>query len=673
MCVPCRDAGPTPYVEYRSKVVSQVKEGNARVDAYPMDRRSQMRRIARWWGRMCPVASILLAAALAAGLGHAPADAASSAGTIVGAEVLTAVTVDATACASGVAGRTDFGALLPGVATVTTSDCTVGFGSSNSATQLRLRQEDGAGVAMWQENRGTLDTGFSGDGMLAEPFVAGATTMTTAEAVVVQPDGAIVIASACDSGGGTGIDACVVRLLPSGARDGSFGSGGLAMFPFVPGAVVDAVTSVALQSDGKILVGGSCTGAAATNMDFCLARLLVDGTLDTSFAGTGSMRPVVVAGAYDEQVDELVVSRNGAIVAAGTCGSAPAAFCAARFTSSGTIDTAYGTNGVTTVRLTTGTADNRVSAAVEQPDGRLVLAGSCEDSAGTTMTDACVLRLTINGLPDTTFSGDGHIVIATVPGTEPDLAADVDLLSGGSILTTGSCSVAGVGGNCYVRLTSTGIPDASFGTGGIVRNVVTPNFSVGRSTAVVGSRITTAAWCLDAALTNIETCVSRHLLDGSFDTTFGGGTGWMRLSLAPAAGNEYGNVVAAGPDGSFVVGSSCEVAGNGNDTCIARFAGGSTVSQYTPTTADWSSVGTSHFAACLHGTVNAAPTWTPNGSCAVGNGAWWNAVPTTATIIASATSGETGASASLRFGLRTRADQSPGRYVAPIVFDAIAP
>ncbi|HPV23137.1 MAG TPA: delta-60 repeat domain-containing protein, partial [Casimicrobium sp.] len=49
------------------------------------------------------------------------------------------------------------------------------------------------------------------------------------------------------------------------------------------GAGNDYGTAIALQSDGKIVLVGRCTNGA--DMDFCVARVLPDGTLDSSFDG----------------------------------------------------------------------------------------------------------------------------------------------------------------------------------------------------------------------------------------------------------------------------------------------------------------------------------------------------------------------------------------------------
>src|SRR5205085_8925379 len=106
---------------------------------------------------------------------------------------------------------------------------------------------------------------------------------SSAAAVVVQPDGKIVVGGSTQSGGTTAF--AVMRYLSDGRPDPSFGSDGLALTDFDP-ATNDAVTALELLPDGRILAAGAAGDAAA------LARYRPDGRLDPSFgeAKTGTVR-----------------------------------------------------------------------------------------------------------------------------------------------------------------------------------------------------------------------------------------------------------------------------------------------------------------------------------------------------------------------------------------------
>src|SRR5581483_7860800 len=97
---------------------------------------------------------------------------------------------------------------------------------------------------------------------------------SSASAVVVQPDGRIVVGGSTQSGGSTAF--AILRYLPDGRPDPSFGSDGLTVTDFDP-ATNDAIRSLALLPDGRIVAAGVAGDAAA------LARYRPDGQLDTTF------------------------------------------------------------------------------------------------------------------------------------------------------------------------------------------------------------------------------------------------------------------------------------------------------------------------------------------------------------------------------------------------------
>src|SRR5581483_3966625 len=127
---------------------------------------------------------------------------------------------------------------------------------------------------------GTLDSSFGSGGIASTPALAG----TFLTGVVIQPDGKIV-------GLGwrrTDRDRIVlVRYTPSGVLDPTFGSGGIIeQDPTGQGAVMSQ-HRVAVQPDGKMLITG-CSSSSCGRTGMLVLRYLPDGTLDSSF-GTGGV------------------------------------------------------------------------------------------------------------------------------------------------------------------------------------------------------------------------------------------------------------------------------------------------------------------------------------------------------------------------------------------------
>lgn len=212
---------------------------------------------------------------------------------------------------------------------------------------------------------GNLDTSFGDNGRVyldpsAGPYSTADVGQSELHWLTQQPDGKLVGA------GSVGADMAVVRLAADGALDQSFGEDGVVRIPLGPDGAFGSADAVAVQADGKIVIGGTLRflcdlddPACADDVDAVLVRLSPAGNLDASF-GTGG---VVTFDAYGARTviapGGLVVEPAGAIIAGGDSGfvvDGDAAFFddvrygfIARFTTSGTLDTTFGNAGITLI------------------------------------------------------------------------------------------------------------------------------------------------------------------------------------------------------------------------------------------------------------------------------------------------------------------------------------
>jgi uncharacterized delta-60 repeat protein len=162
---------------------------------------------------------------------------------------------------------------------------------------LAGEQSDGGGQAFMAARLradGSPDPGFGTGGAVTVPI--GSTAI--ANAVALQTDGKIVLAGNAFTS--TGV-AATVRLLSSGSLDQSFGSGGIATT-----AMWKAINAIAIQPDGKLLLGA--TGASAV-------RLNTDGSLDQGF-GNGGIATAQLGDSTDA-ANGVTVQRDGKIVLSG--------------------------------------------------------------------------------------------------------------------------------------------------------------------------------------------------------------------------------------------------------------------------------------------------------------------------------------------------------------------
>lgn len=201
---------------------------------------------------------------------------------------------------------------------------------------------------------------------------------------------------------------CGARAQVAGTFDTTFGAtNGYVSALAVGTNADDRAYAMALQPDGKIVLAGQCAGALGTF--FCMARLNADGSLDSSFDGPGTPGNgkflLSVAGSISAGAYAVAVQPDGKILVAGNCSGK---FCIARLNEGGSFDTTFtgiGGNSAGHFAVTIGPATDTLSAMALQPDGMIVLAGSCDDGTGNARTQYCVARLTATGDFDTTFDG----------------------------------------------------------------------------------------------------------------------------------------------------------------------------------------------------------------------------------------------------------------------------
>ena len=209
-----------------------------------------------------------------------------------------------------------------------------------------LLQPDGRIVTVGQGNMAVMAARFNPDGSLDPTFgTGGQATVPLADDFVVgratpQPDGKLVIGGTYGSGADR--DFGVLRLLPNGAPDPSFDKDGLVTSDF---GAPETGSSVIVLGDGRLLLGGSRGVSPST--DVALVRYLPDGALDTSF-GTGGLATADAGG--EEVGGQVVELPNGKLVQVGSIdaagdGSVDRDFLLARFHADGALDTSFGTAG----------------------------------------------------------------------------------------------------------------------------------------------------------------------------------------------------------------------------------------------------------------------------------------------------------------------------------------
>jgi uncharacterized delta-60 repeat protein len=368
-----------------------------------------------------------------------------------------------------------------------------GYGSDGSYMDFSLVRLNG---------NGSLDTTFNGTGKQRIPVGSGDDYGLS---VTVQPDGKILVAGASPTGG-NGSDFSLIRLNTDGSLDSSFNGSGKVIIPV--GAGNDYAYSVTSQADGKIVVAGTSSGAS--NSDFSILRLNADGTLDTGFNGAG--KAIVEVGTGNDGAQSVTTQPDGKIVVAGfSTGASGDDFSVVRLNADGSLDTSF--NGSGKVIIPVGISTDRAYSVTLQADGKIVVAGtSVNGSSGGAFS---VVRLNADGSLDTDFNETGKAIIGVGPSWDTAYAAVVQ--SDGKIVMAGtSLNASNSGEFSLIRLNSDGSLDLSFNGSGKALFPVGGTYAEGHSIALQSDgKIVVAGHQASGGAS-----VIRVNADGSLDTSF---------------------------------------------------------------------------------------------------------------------------------------------------------
>ena len=286
---------------------------------------------------------------------------------------------------------------------------------------------------------GSLDITFDGDGKIMLPVsVIGG----KGESVAVQADGKILVSGISSNGSESGFT--VIRLNDDGSYDTNFDGDGIAVFPAVPNQDYRGV--MALQADGKILVGGN------SSSDFSIIRLNTDGSADTGFDLDG--KAVISIGTNDEAY-AIAVQADGKIVLAGRTGQE---FSFIRLNDDGSLDTGFDLDGKVTIN--SGTTIGIIYSLAIQPDQKIVAAGY---SGTGTDYDFAVVRLNTDGSLDTK--------VRVPVGSGIDVGKSIALQSDGKIVVAGYANNGTDDDFAVVRL----MPELVTGTIKAQKNIINVN------------------------------------------------------------------------------------------------------------------------------------------------------------------------------------------------------
>jgi len=340
---------------------------------------------------------------------------------------------------------------------------------------------------------GNLEPSFGLGGRVTIGFDLGGTNLDQAQAVAVQPDQSVLIAGTVTTASGSTV--AVVRLTPNGTLDTTFAGSGKATLNFGSSATADVSTAkaLAIQPDGKILVAGSTSGNGS---DFAVARLNANGTLDNTFGTNGkTILGFNLAGRNEDTLAGMILDAEGRIVLGGTVEARNGTdFGVVRLTATGTLDTTFGTGGLVTIAFDQGRTDNdEMQALTLTRDGRYLMVGSADTPNGFDMAFA---RVTESGALDPSFDSDGKRTFAIdLGGSNDDFATAIYAEENLQFTVAGQAVALGRSEFVVAKFNADASADRFFGANEL--GFVTINFAggganLGRAQAIIRQPGTTA-------------------------------------------------------------------------------------------------------------------------------------------------------------------------------------
>ena len=371
---------------------------------------------------------------------------------------------------------------------------------------------------------------------------------------VIDANGRIVVASESYVNAHQAFQ--VMRLTTSGAVDPSFGVSGISNVA-LDGQISDALlTSMSLDSLGRIVLAAHGTNAQTNGDGVFAARLLDTGAIDTSFNGVG-IQSIPISPYTGWVLASLVIDSGDSIVLAGAQGSPTSGsidVIVGRLTSAGASDSTF--NGTGLVTQNCGVKQLTLTSLARQRDGKLVLSGYTGES-GPVPNEIIVARLTTSGALDPTFNGAGFKVVLDAPGIEHNRASTVEIDGSDNIVLGGADET---GDFVVARLTPSGGPDATFNGSGFSRvSGYVPNWTLASGVVIdAHGNIVLAGKAATAGVGGGNSFyVIRFTPSGTLDPTFGkGGVAQVPVSNPYGVSDLVG--VAIDSVGRIVLGGTTE-------------------------------------------------------------------------------------------------------------------
>jgi uncharacterized delta-60 repeat protein len=322
-------------------------------------------------------------------------------------------------------------------------------------------------ISHWQVARhnanGNLDVNFANNGFALTSI---GYYQDIAENIAIQADGKILAVGSYQDYQLGPYHTAICRYKINGQLDSTFGSNGIIRLTY---GQQDALTSINIQSDHKILLGGSVAFNSAPS--FSILRLNQDGTVDATFGNNG----LTITNFNDPSVIyDMQLLSDGSILACGYEGiwsfgiGSNTRFAIAKYSSLGILQNSFGTNGFVLLNVNPASLDRATEIDIFN-NGKILLSGFSQNGAA-------FVRMLANGMLDNTFGQNG-----IVSDNMNAIPTSTSILADGKILTLGSKPLQPFDYGFQInKMKTDGSMDSTFGVNGIFESNITGDADYGQ-------------------------------------------------------------------------------------------------------------------------------------------------------------------------------------------------
>ena len=325
---------------------------------------------------------------------------------------------------------------------------------------------------------GSIDTSFGANGFVNTILVSETGGI---DIMKIQPDGKILITgyiSQTGTANSSYFDFCTARFNSDGTIDTSFGSNGYAITGFQILSSDDS-SVIAIQNDGKILVGGFSSQylipSSNYSPDLALVRYLSNGTLDTSFGFNGKFTYNFgtstipnTSGFSSDYISSIKINSIGKIIIGAQTNVNETLVDYGNFgficlNSDGTLDPSFGTNGQ---RIVDFGAKDFLSNLRITTDDKIIATGRHQYTNGAAGDHVKIplVKLLANGNYDTSFGNNGIVLTNRDAINLEDLSNDLNIQPDGKIICFGVTpnQTGTIGNFLLIRFNVNGAIDTTF-------------------------------------------------------------------------------------------------------------------------------------------------------------------------------------------------------------------